>query len=388
MLYRKFGRTNEKVSALGFGCMRLPVIDNDQMKIDEKKAISMIRYAIDNGVNYIDTAYPYHGKGFNKGGESEPFLAKALKEGYRERVYLATKLPSWLIHSREDMDRFLNEQLERLQTEKIDFYLLHTLNKKDWANLKELGVYDFFNKATSDGRIKHVGFSFHDDLATFKKIVDDYDWSFCQIQYNYIDEDFQAGKEGLEYAAQKGLGIAIMEPLRGGNLVKNPPEEVGHIWNQAKVKRTPVEWALSWLWNHPQISVVLSGMTTMEHVIENINIANKAKENSLTQDELDMVDRVKEIYKEKLKVNCTNCKYCMPCPVGVNIPQNFALLNNYYLFNDAATKRMSKTAYNRVMPIKERASNCIECGKCESHCPQNISIRQELKKVRETFENQ
>lgn len=363
--------------------MRLPVIGDDPSKIDEEKAIEMIRYAIDQGVNYIDTAYPYHGTGFDKSGESEPFLAKALKDGYRERVSIATKLPSWLIQSREDMDRLLNEQLERLNTESVEYYLIHTLNKNLWPALKKFGVCEFLDSAIKDGRIKYAGFSFHDDLATFKEIVDDYDWSFCQIQYNYLDENYQAGTEGLEYAAQKDLGIVIMEPLRGGSLVNKLSDEISDIWGEADVKRTPAEWALRWVWNHPKVSVVLSGMSTMEHVVENIKIAKEAEENSLTAKELDLVARVQKTLKEKMKVNCTNCKYCMPCPAGVNIPENFAYYNNAHLFDDIEKQKMF---YNRGLSDQERASICVECGKCESHCPQQIAIIEQLKSVKELFE--
>ena len=266
MLYRKLGKTNEKVSALGFGCMRLPIIDGDVTKIDEEKAIEMIHHAIDEGVNYIDTAYPYHGTGMASGGESEPFVGRALKDGYREKVNLATKLPSWLIKTREDMDKYLNEQLERLQTDKIDFYLVHALTKGGWENLKKLGIDEFLNSAIKDGRIRYAGFSFHDDLDVFKEIVDYYDWSFCQIQYNYLDENFQAGTEGLKYAADKGLGVVIMEPLRGGKLVRDLPEAVTNAFEKAEIKRSPAEWALRWVWNHPEVSVVLSGMNVMDHI--------------------------------------------------------------------------------------------------------------------------
>lgn len=379
MLYRKFGKTNEMVSILGFGCMRLPILPGgDQSKIDEERATELIRHAIDEGVNYIDTAYPYHGTGMGSGGQSEPFLAKVLKNGYREKVKIATKLPSWLIKTREDMDKYLNEQLKRLQTDTIDFYLVHALNKVTWKNVKEAGIDEFLDQAIKDGRIKHAGFSFHDKQEYFNEIVDYYDWSFCQIQYNYLDENFQAGFEGLKYAAQKGLGITIMEPLKGGKLAFGLPEDVQKVFNKADSKRTPAEWALRWVWNHPEVSVLLSGMNTMEQVVENLKIAGEAMENSLTEKEMSVVQEAKNIYKSKIKVNCTACGYCMPCPVGVNIPTCFKLYNNYHVFGREENYKMLQT--------KDRASSCVECGKCETHCPQGISIRQELKNVTAVFE--
>ncbi|HEY3426069.1 MAG TPA: aldo/keto reductase [Negativicutes bacterium] len=388
LLYRKYGKTNEQVSVLGFGCMRLPIIGGDQTNIDEEKAIKMIRHSIDEGVNYVDTAYPYHGTGMAKGGASELLVAKALKDGYRERVKLATKLPSWLIKTRADMDKYLNEQLERLETDTIDFYLVHTLNLRTWPILKAAGITEFLDQAIKDGRIKYAGFSFHERVGLFKEIVDSYDWSFCQIQYNYLDENYQAGKEGLEYAAKKGLGIAIMEPLRGGKLAENLPEEALSLFRQADVKRTPAEWALRWVWNHPEVSVVLSGMTTMEHVTENIKVAEAAAANSLTAKEVNIIDKVKAIYKEKIKVNCTGCAYCMPCPSEVNIPGCFTVYNDYSLFaGEPETKERYKFFYNFRIGTEAHASKCVECGQCESHCPQGIEIRQELKNVREAFES-
>ncbi|MCB2341719.1 aldo/keto reductase [Clostridium estertheticum] len=380
MLYRKFGKTNEMVSALGFGCMRLPIIPGgNQSQIDEEKSMKLVRFAIDEGVNYIDTAYPYHGTGMGSSGASEPFVAKVLKDGYREKVKLATKLPSWLIKTREDMDKFLNEQLERLETDSIDFYLVHALNVDTWATLKTLGISEFLDAAIKDGRIKYAGFSFHDKLPLFKEIVDYYDWSFCQIQYNYLDEDFQAGTEGLRYASQKGLGITIMEPLRGGKLAANLPKEAINVFDKADVKRTPVDWALSWVWNHPEVSVILSGMNEMKQIVENIKTANMAKVNSLTDEELKIVSKVKTVIEEKVKVSCTACEYCMPCPAGVNIPKNFTFYNNHFMFD-------KEENYSLAVPNKERASNCIECGKCETHCPQGILIRAELKNVKALFE--
>jgi hypothetical protein len=384
LLYRTLGKTNEKVSALGFGCMRLPIIDGDTTKIDEEKAIKMIRHAIDEGVNYVDTAYPYHGTGMSNGGESEPFVGRALKDGYREKVNLATKLPSWLIKTREDMDKYLNEQLERLQTDKIDFYLVHALNVGVWGNLKKLGISEFLDSAIKDGRIRYAGFSFHDKLDVFKEIVDYYDWSFCQIQYNYLDENFQAGTEGLKYASNKGLGVVIMEPLRGGKIVRNLPEAVMNTFEKAEIKRSPAEWALRWVWNHPEVSVVLSGMNIMDNVTENIRVASEAMPNSLTDKELEIMDDVKSVFKERVKVSCTACEYCMPCPAGVNIPKNFTYYNEYNMFVTLQTETELKNRYNSLN-ASEKANKCIKCGKCESHCPQGIKIRQELENVTALF---
>ena len=377
MLYRKFGKTGEEVSILGFGCMRLPLVDNNPHKINEEEAIKQIRHAIDNGVNYIDTAYPYHG------GMSEGLVGKALKDGYREKVKLATKLPSWLINSREDMDKYLNEQLEKLQTDHIDFYLLHALNKDYWERLKKHNAFDFLDKAIADGRIKHAGFSFHDELELFKEIVDSYDWGFCLIQYNFMDENYQAGKEGLKYAASKGLGIAIMEPLRGGSLVKSIPEDVKAIWDKAEIKRSPAEWGFRFLWNHPEVNVVLTGMNEIQHIEENIKSTEGAYPNSLTEKEIAIIDEVKQIYKCRVKVNCTSCKYCMPCEFGVDIPTSFQILNETSVYGDIEA---SKKMYNMSLKSEEKASNCAECGKCEELCPQHIEIRKMLKEVVEIFE--
>lgn len=378
MLYRKFGKTNEMVSVLGFGCMRLPLISTDPRDIDEEKATRMIRYAIDAGVNYIDTAYPYHGAGFSQGGASEPFVGKALRDGYRKRVKIATKLPSWLIKTRADMDHYLDEQLTRLETDCIDFYLVHSLNAHTWPILVKAGIAEFLDQSIKDGRIKHAGFSFHDQLGLFKEIVDFYEWSFCQIQYNYLDEDYQAGKAGLLYAAEKGLGIAIMEPLRGGNIV-NLPQEIEAVFAQAEMKRTPAEWALRWVWNHPEVSVVLSGMSTLEQVIENTQVAQAAHANSLTAKEMDIVDQAKQLFKKRIKIHCTACAYCMPCPGGINIPVSFSSYNDHWVFDGVSA------AKKRYAMLTNPAAQCVDCGKCESHCPQGIAIREELSKVKKLF---
>lgn len=377
MQYRKFGRCNFEVSALGYGCMRLPILNDDSGQIDETEAIRLIRHAIDNGVNYIDTAYPYHKR------NSELLVGKALKDGYRERTYLATKLPVWLTNTYEDFGKYLNEQLEKLQTEYIDFYLLHSLNKDTWKKIKELKVLDFLDEALKDGRIKYAGFSFHDDIDTFKEIVDSYDWTFCQIQYNYMDENYQAGTEGLKYAAAKGLAVVVMEPLRGGTLAQTPPDEIKSIFDSAAVKRTPAEWGLGWIWNHPEVSIVLSGMTTMEQLIQNLESADRFSPGSLTDKEKEIIEGVKTKYNELTRVKCTGCEYCLPCPSGVEIPYNFSLYNEASIYNDAE-KYIKK--YNGI-PEKTRASNCVECGQCEEACPQHLTIREYLKEVHKTLGN-
>jgi predicted aldo/keto reductase-like oxidoreductase len=273
MLYRKMPKNGDELSILGFGCMRLPVKENGA--IDEERAKKQVRYAIDHGVNYVDTAWPYHLK------ESEPFLGRALANGYRAKVKVATKLPSWLVENHEDMDRYLNAQLEKLSTDHIDYYLMHGLVGSLWDKVERLGVAAFLDKAKADRRIINAGFSFHGTREDFKRIVDEYDWDFCQIQYNFLDENNQAGTNGLEYAASKGLGVIIMEPLRGGNLARMVPPAIEQLWDQATEKRTPSEWALRWVWNHPEVTVVLSGMNEESHIEENLAIANKAYLSSL-----------------------------------------------------------------------------------------------------------
>ncbi|MBL4935247.1 aldo/keto reductase [Clostridium sp. YIM B02515] len=372
MQYRKFGKHDFKVSALGFGCMRLPFLDEDDSKINEEEAINLIRYAIDNGVNYLDTAYPYHK------GNSELLVGKALKDGYREKVKLATKCPVWLVKNHEDFNKYLNEQLEKLQTDHIDMYLLHALSKERWEDLKKLNVFKFLEEAVQSGKVKYVGFSFHDELPVFKEIVNSYNWDFCQIQYNYMDTDYQAGKEGLKLAASKGMAVIIMEPLKGGKLAKNPPQEVQSLWNTAEVKRSAADWALRWIWNHKEVTLLLSGMGAFDQVVENIKIADNSISDSLNKEELELVDKVKEKYNELIKVNCTACNYCMPCPFGVNIPRNFALLNESSMYNDI---NGYSHAYNNFMAENDRANHCKECGLCETKCPQNLPIRQHLKEV-------
>lgn len=371
MQYRKFGKHNIKVSALGFGCMRLPFLNGDDSQINEEYSIKQIRYAIDNGVNYIDTAYPYHK------GKSEIVVGKALKDGYRNKVYLATKSPVWLVKTFEDFHKYLDEQLEKLHTDHIDMYLMHALSSERWENLKRLNVFKFIEEAKSMGKIKYAGFSFHDELPLFKEIIDSYDWDFCQIQYNYMDTEYQAGTEGLKYAAAKNMAVVIMEPLQGGKLAKNPPEEIKSIWGKSDIKRTPAEWALKWVWNHPEVSLLLSGMGDMAQVEENIKISNDALPGSMSKSELKLVEDAKNKYFDLVKVRCTGCNYCMPCPFGVEIPRNFTLLNMSSMYNDIEN---SKKAYISMIE-KSRANFCKECGVCETKCPQNLPIRRHLKEV-------
>ena len=372
MQYRTFGKLDWKPSALGFGAMRLPILDGDTAKIDEPLATKMIRTAIDAGVNYVDTAWPYHKE------QSEPFVGRVLQDGYREKVKLATKMPSWFIKEPSDFDTYLNAQLEKLQTERIDFYLLHALNKTFWPNLRDLGVFEWAEKAVADGRIGHLGFSFHDDLPLFKEIVDAYDWTFCQIMYNYMDTHFQAGREGLEYAAAKGLAVVVMEPLRGGSLTRPAPEPVAKIWDEASAERSQADWALQWIWSHPEVSLLLSGMTEMSHVEENLASADRSAASLLTPDEMTLVDRVRDAYRTLSPIPCTDCKYCMPCPSGVAIPQIFAAYNNAMMYGDHEGARRN---YELYMKPENRADQCVECGQCEAACPQQIEIIDWLKKV-------
>lgn len=383
MLYRKFGRTGVEVSALGFGCMRLPLakpdaaLNVDDGDIDEPKAAALLHWAIDHGVNYVDTAYPYHQ------GNSEAFVGRALQGGYRDKVHLATKLPSWLITAPADMDRYLGEQLARLQTDRIDFYLVHSVNRNFWPTLVNNGLFAFLDAALADGRIRHAGFSFHDDLDLFKEVVDAYPWSFCQIQYNYLDESYQAGKAGLQYAADRGLGVAVMEPLRGGRLAAGIPADVGRLWARGEAKRTPVEWALRYLWDQPEVGVVLSGMNDWPQVEENVRVASAVGVGNLSPAERDLIAAVRTAYLAKIKVHCTGCRYCLPCPSGVNIPVCFSLFNNAHLLDDIATHRIF---YNFHVGPAQKASNCVECGQCEQACPQGLPIRALLKETAALFE--
>lgn len=312
------------------------------------------------------------------------FVGRALSDGYRQRVKLATKLPSRLIERHEELDNYHNTQLKRLQTDKIDYYLLHSLTGELWMKMESLDIKEFLDTAKADGRIGCTGFSFHGNGKDFQKIIDAYNWDFCQIQYNFLDKEKQAGTTGLKYAASKGIGIIVMEPLRGGSLTNSIPQEVQEIWDKAEVKRTPAEWALRWVWNHPEVTVVLSGMNEETHIEENIAIADQAYPHSLTKPELDLINNVERKYFELFKVSCTGCKYCVPCPAGVNIPLCFDIYNSLYLngnIEQVKSRYTTRLSGARNAGKPEYASQCIQCNMCLEKCSQQIDIPTVLKTV-------
>lgn len=376
MQYRKFGKLDWEGSVLGFGAMRLPTLDGNPKNVDVKEAIRMIRSAVDAGVNYVDTAYPYHG------GQSEIAVGQALLDGYRQKVRLATKSPLWFVKKSEDFDKFLNEQLQKLQTDHIDCYLFHGLDKKKWDLVLNLNLLERAEAAVRDGRIGHIGFSFHDDYYTFREIIDGYPkWDFCQIQYNYMDTDNQAGLLGLYEAASRGLAVIVMEPLLGGKLA-NPPGPIGELFQREGKQRSPADWALQWVWNHPQVSMVLSGMSSFQQLTENLQSADQSGVDSLDSDDLYFISQVRREFESRAVIPCGNCGYCVPCPNGVNIPRNFATYNNGIMYDDMRSARM---VYSTFLPEDERAGNCLECTLCESLCPQGIVISEWLANVHDAL---
>jgi predicted aldo/keto reductase-like oxidoreductase len=352
-------------------------------RIDEERAARQVRYAIDHGVNYIDTAWPYHG------GESEPFVGRTLAGGYRERVKLATKLPAWMVKDRADMDRYLDAQLRKLATSRIDYYLIHSLRGETWDHIAALGVAEFLDRAKTDGRIVNAGFSFHGLREDFKRIVDAYPWDFCQIQYNFLDEEQQAGTEGLKYAASKGLSVIVMEPLRGGSLAATPqPPAIDALWQTAAQRRSPAEWALRWVWNHPEVTVVLSGMNDEAQVEENLRVAEAAFPGSLSAAETSLIERVGRKYREIMKVGCTGCGYCQPCPSGVDIPGAFELFNLYHTFGKTQDAGFLYAArLGGVLTGQPGyASLCSHCMDCVEKCPQSLEVPDLLEQVVGQFE--
>ncbi len=400
---RSFGKIDFRPSALGFGAMRLPQLaegaaatDDAFGRIDVETADAMLRRAVAAGVNYVDTAYPYHD------GASERWLGHALRTvagdlcgpgdaglaELRGRLKVATKLPMWKLEAREDCERYFSEQLERLQLDSVDFYLLHGLRAGSVAKLREYGVLEWAEKALADGRIGHLGFSFHDQYAVFEEVVDATDlWEFCQIQYNFMDEEFQAGTRGLEYAARKGLGVIVMEPLRGGRLARRPPEAVAALWSAANARReaageaprTPVEWALQWVWRHEDVSFLLSGMSSMEQLEENLACAGRAAAGAQTEDDLATYSQVRDAYLACSPIDCTNCRYCLPCPSGVAIPEVLGVYNDAIIYGGGPAA--ARFAYG-WMPEPQRAESCTQCHDCEELCPQQLAIPDWLEKIR------
>ena len=375
MNYR-FDKYNNKISLLGFGCMRF---QNTFGKIDMTKAEEQIMAAYHSGINYYDTAYVYPG--------SEATIGEIFeKNGIRDQIYIATKLPHYLIKSLDGLEKLFQEQLRRLRTDHIDYYLMHMLSDvATWNRLKELGIEQWLADKKASGAIRQVGFSYHGNSDMFCQLVDTYDWEFCQIQYNYMDEHTQAGRKGLNYAHEKGLPVIIMEPLRGGRLVNNLPEEAKKLFAEYKDSYTPAQWAFRWLYNQPEVTCVLSGMNTLEMIDDNVKTASTTEIGSLGPEEDEMLQRVVNAINSRMKVGCTGCGYCMPCPKGVDIPGTFSSYNRLYYDG----KFWSVVEYIKCTALRKTstaASNCVGCGKCEAHCPQHIAIREELKNASKELE--
>lgn len=375
MNYRKDKYGND-LSVLGFGCMRFP---KKKGKIDMEETERQIMSAVNNGINYFDTAYIYPG--------SEAALGEIFsKNGIRDKVYIATKLPNYLIRSKEMLDKFFNEQLKRLQTDHIDYYLMHMLpDTKTWNRLKGIGIEEWIAEKKASGAIRQIGFSYHGNSDMFCQLLDAYDWDMCLIQYNYMDENSQAGRRGLKYANEKGIPVMIMEPLRGGKLVNNLPDEAKQIFDNYKIKRTPAQWAFRWLWNQPEVTVVLSGMNSDEMVADNIQTASTVEIGEMGSEEEAMLQNVVKSISAKMKVGCTGCGYCMSCPKNINIVRIFEAYNRRF----AEKKFNAFTDYIMCTAMSENsapASACVGCGKCEKHCPQSIEIRKHLKDIEKEFE--
>ena len=376
MHYRTLGRTGIKVSALGFGCMRLPTLGTAD-RIDEPAATRLLHDAIESGINYIDTAWFYHAISFGQGaGQSEPFVGRALAGGWRDRILLATKLPQQMVKTRDDMDSFLARQLERLQTDHLDFYLVHGLNGEAWNRMRDLGVREFLDKARGRGLIRFPAFSFHGKKEDFPRIIDEYDgWAFGQLQYNYIDTDYQAGLSGLRYAAGKGLGVVVMEPLKGGRLARNLPPEMKAVFDSRPEGWSPAEWGLRYVWNEPGVSLLLSGMNDSAQLEENLRVAGAAGPDKLLPEQQVVYEAARHALQARTKADCSACRYCQPCPQGVQIPEILAALNTASIWN---IRDPLSTGYGRITGKPEA---CTECGQCEDLCPQTLPIRSLLKEA-------
>ena len=371
MKYRQFGKLGIECSAFGIGAMRFPMIKDENGKeiVNQEIANEILHTAIDNGVNYIDTAYVYSNR------QNEKAVGIALEGGYRDKVYIATKLPIWDVHCREDMDRLYEEQRNNLKVDCIDFYLVHALNLDQWRRMRDLGVREFLDKLKAEKKIRYACFSFHDNYDAFEEIINAYDWDMCQLQFNYMDIDNQATIKGVELAGSKNIPVVIMEGLQGGRLA-NVPSTVKAVFDSYPVKHTPAEWAFRWLCNFPQIGTVLSGVTNLEQTYQNLETFENTGVNILTQEELDIVDKARQEYMRRIKVSCTGCRYCMPCPMDVDIPGIFGNWNESFKFRDDIS---NNGRYKRTLSEGHGADKCISCQQCMDKCPQSINIPEMLR---------
>ena len=372
MEYRTMDNIGVKTSLLGFGCMRYPT--NEDGSINEELAFDMLDKAYHAGVNYFDTAYPYHG------GKSEPVTGRALDRYPRDSYYLATKLPIWEIRTLEDVERIFHEQLERLHKDYVDFYLMHALNKDRWELIKKLGILEYCEKLRDEGKIRYLGFSFHDEYEVFEEIITSYHWDFCQIQLNYMDKDSQATLKGVELAQKLGIPMVIMEPVKGGSLA-NLPDDITSIFKNIRPEASTPSWALRYVATFPNVKVVLSGMSNMEQVEDNLDTFGNFK--PLNQKEQEAVAQVSDALRKRVKNGCTACKYCMPCPAGVNIQGSFGVWNEYHIYGNVAD---TTWCWTKEIPEEAKPRNCIKCGKCERVCPQKIHIREDLVKVQQELD--
>lgn len=372
MRYRNIPKLGIKVSAFGLGCMRFPMktTEDGKTEVDYPLAESIIHRAVDGGVNYLDTAFVY------SNGQNEDVVGRALQGGYREKVYLATKLPTWQCEKTQDMYDLFEKQLKALRTDHIDFYLIHSLSADKWDKMKEIGVREFLDELKAKKLIRYACFSFHDSYEAFEHILNDYDWDMCQIQFNILDVNNQAGLKGLKLAGSKNIPVVIMEGLLGGKLA-SVPDTVQAVYDSYSEKRSAAEWAFRWLCNFDEVATVLSGVTDINMTEDNLRIFDRVYAGCMSDEELQIIDKAREEYQKRLKIGCTGCRYCMPCPQGVDIPGIFSIWNDSYKFN------RQEEGKHRYASLSEanRASMCVGCGACQSVCPQNLSIPEKLREA-------
>ncbi len=379
MQYVPFGSLGFEISRLGFGAMRLPRIEQDGVSVpDVARSVALIRAGIDGGITYVDTAYPY------MGGESEKIVGMALRDGYRERVKLATKLPCWKVETRQDMDRFLDEQLKKLDVPYVDFYLLHALDNEDWEKMQSLGVLEFLDSAQRDGRIRHPAFSFHDQYPVFRRILGAYDWHMAQIQFNYLDIREQAGLSGIRLARARKIPLVIMEPLRGGALAK-APADVQEAIDTYRTKRSAAEWAFRYVGDFGENAVILSGMSDEAQLQDNLRIFDDVRPHALCDGDRRLIARLRAIYQQRMPISCTGCSYCLPCPKGVAIPRLFAAYNQSCMFDDPSLLRRRCQS---LADSESDAARCVKCGLCEGKCPQKLPIREWLSTVHKAAQSE